>query len=574
MSSFGEDLPLLDKAKQRAREIINAYSTDDQFQVISHELRSRNQRLLNQEDAINQLEEIEITPEVSELSKILNRQKMTLEQAASGHNMIYLASDFQKNIFDLPLEEDTSYTLHLVPIQAVQQQNVSIDTCWFDAPVQMLNQNNELIIRIQNHGTTAAENIKLTIELDGQEKQVSSINIPPAESIIDTANITLLKAGWHQAVIRISDFPVQFDDTYYLSFYVDENVRVLSINQGALNRNLNAVFANNTFFHLDNQQVSNLNYSTFANYSLIILNEIESVSTGMAEEMKKYLSAGGKVIFFPDSEGIIESYNQFLNLINVNNFIAFEARSGKVSQVNTDEFIFADVFENPDQILRLPETQGAFSMTKLQGRPEEQLLGFRDGGSFLSKYKVDNGTLYLCAAPLDEKFNNIVRNAEVFVPLLYKAAISRVHTKPIAYMIGDEQLIELDNQADGSDRVYNFIGPSEFIPIMIPLGAKMLLDVNNQVKEAGFYDLFLSESRIGRFAFNYDRKESDLAFYQEDALAERIPANSLILDASANSDFARIIGETNQGIILWKWCIILALLFLAIEIFLIRFWKN
>jgi hypothetical protein len=35
-----------------------------------------------------------------------------------------------------------------------------------------------------------------------------------------------------------------------------------------------------------------------------------------------------------------------------------------------------------------------------------------------------------------------------------------------------------------------------------------------------------------------------------------------------------VVAEQQQGIVLWRWAIALALLFLAIEVLLLRFWKE
>ena len=63
-----EDVPLLDKAKKKAEEIIEAYSEQDQFQILSHELKSSQQRWLSKENTIQAIENIQLNPEVTPLS--------------------------------------------------------------------------------------------------------------------------------------------------------------------------------------------------------------------------------------------------------------------------------------------------------------------------------------------------------------------------------------------------------------------------------------------------------------------------------------------------------------------------
>jgi hypothetical protein len=39
------------------------------------------------------------------------------------------------------------------------------------------------------------------------------------------------------------------------------------------------------------------------------------------------------------------------------------------------------------------------------------------------------------------------------------------------------------------------------------------------------------------------------------------------------ASFEAEIEERSQGVVLWRWCLILALLFLLFEVLILRFWK-
>jgi hypothetical protein len=574
MNSFGEELTLLDQAKQRAEQIVNAYTSEDQIQIITHDLMTKHQRFLSNEDALAAIGEIEISPNVAPLSRVLNRQRQLFEQNQSKNKISYFISDFQESIMDLSTDQDSTIEINLVPVQSVQEKNVAIDSAWFEAPVQMLNQTNLLFLRFTNHSADDIENIKVSIDIDGQEKPLGSINIPAGKSIIDTANITILKTGWHRVIVRITDFPVQFDDTYYLSFYVDENVRVLSINENIVNPNLEAVFRNNSYFTLDNQTINAVNYSVFPQYDLIILNDLQSISSGFGAELLKYMDAGGKAILFPKANVNPENYNQFLKSIPANTFGQYQKKELIAGGINTEEFIFRNVFEGRISNIKLPSVRGYYPLSNLQGRGQERLLSFRNGDSYIVKYGIGSGHLYLSTSPLNVLENDLVRNAEIFVPLLYKSAIATNVSKPNAYTIGQQILIEIENPENDGDRIYTFKGASEFIPGMIPLGQKLILDVNDQVQEAGYYRLMLNNEDQGSYAFNYNREESNLRYLSAKDLKTSFNSNVNVWDQALESNLTQLIGEKDRGVILWKWCIILALLFLALEVLLIRLWKT
>ena len=573
MNAFTQDLPLVDKAKQKAREVVDAYSTEDEFQILTHDLSAKQQRILSKDDAITAIEEIEISPAVSDIDQVLNWQDQGFAKSVDNHAISYLISDFQRNILSDDIELDTNVNYNFIPLRSVQEKNIAIDSAWFDSPVQMLNQTNSLLIRIRNYSNEDVENVKVSLELDGTEKPVGTISLKAGEEKLDTANITLLKTGWHKVLVRITDFPVQFDDQYYMTFYVDEDVKVLAINQNSPNRNLEAVFTNNSYFNLDNQSLGGLNFSAFPEYDLIVVDELNTISSGLTAELRKYVDAGGKVLFFPRSKLPVSTYNDFLGRMGANIFESYVEEEQKVSNINTQEFIFNNVFERITSNVRLPAALEYYKMSRFQGRSEQRLMTFRNGDSYLSKYPIGTGQFVVCAAGLDPEVNDLAKNAEVFVPLLYKLAISSGSTDPYAYTIGEENLIEIDKAQYSSDEVMNMSGATDFIPGVYPSANRILVDVNDQISEAGYYDLEKEDQLVGIFAFNYNRQESDLSCLSSDDLKSTFQDVATIWDNTAYANFSQLIGEKERGIILWKWCIIFALVFLAIEVLIIRFWK-
>lgn len=576
MSALSEDAPLLERAKQRARQVVEAYSVEDEFQVITHDFEGRHQRLVGQEDAISLLEEIRITPAVRDLSSVLQRQVQALESGGNEQRTAYLISDFQKNITNLDQFTDTLLDIELVPLQSVQEKNISIDSAWFDAPVQMLNQTNNLLIKVRNLGQEPIENVRLSLRHEGQTKPVGTLNIPANSAEIDTVPITILRTGWHDGQLTITDYPVQFDDTYYFAFKVSEQVNILIINENATNSFLDAAFRGFPSFVTTNQLSRSLEYSKFPSYQMIVLHELKSISSGLASELKQYTANGGNVLIFPAAGADVNSYNQFLQIIPSNTLTVFENLHREVGTVNTEEFIFRDVFENKSANLKLPSTLGNF---KMSNRGDEMLLTYRDGSPYISKSKVEKGSIYLCAAPLSEAYNNLVRNSEVFVPMLYKMAISSGKEQRIGYIIGRDEVVEHDLDFSGSaETVFKLKGATEeFIPQQRIVTSKLFLTVGDQLKEAGPYDLYLKPDEIlGRFAFNYDRRESDLSFFtpaELEATAAESAAHISIVESNEKTNFTDLIGERSQGISLWRWCIVLTLVFLGLEGLFLRLWK-
>lgn len=573
MEALSSDVPIFDLAKEKARQIIKGYSEEDRFQVVTHDFEGRHQRLYNQENALQLIDDLAITPTVTPLSTAIERQKQLLATSDS-EKYLYLISDFQKNITDFQLQKDSTYQFYFIPLQAVQEKNVSLDSVWFLAPVPMINQANKMVIKLRNNSDSKAEEVQLRLEHDGQTRPLGTKAILPNSIKIDTINFSILKPGWQTAEFIISDYPITFDDHYHVAFEVNENVKILSLNNRGTNRFLSAAFKGLTYFNLQNQNVSQINYADFKTNDLIILNELTNLSSGLISSVTDYAKAGGNVLVFPGKNINKDNYNQLFSSLGTNSIVSSQSDQKEAGYINTQEFIFNNVYENTRRNIKYPVSKFNYTFTNFQNRGGEDLLRYRDGSSFLAKYVVGDGHAYVCAAPLQEDQNDLVRNAEIFIPMLYKMALSKGLKDKIANTIGSDQLLETENIIDNNDIVFKITGEDEFIPAQFPQGSKILLDVKDQIQKSGIYELTLDDKKLAKYAFNYDRIESDLRYFSHQELNSEFGENASIISTEDAANLESFINEEDRGVALWKWCIILVLIFLGIESLLLRFWKT
>ena len=571
MMAATEDVPLIDKTKRRAEEIVEAYDPADQFQILTHELKGSQQRWISKENVRSAIEEIELSPKVNTLSNVLLVQKQSAP--ADGNHITYMLSDFQKSITDIELEKDTTLEINFIPMQAVKESNIAIDSAWFESVVPSINQNNKLYVRVTNHSAENQKDIRLSITHNGQNRPEGTMDIPARSSITDTINLLLTKAGWQEMEIKIDDYPIQFDDSYYINFNIKESIKVLSINNSTNDRYLTALFRGLNQFDLDNVSESSIQYDKFKDYDLIIMTSLTSVSSGLSASLKTYVENGGNILVFPPRTANVETYNAFLNQLNANSISQWDNTEQAVSKINTSEFVFDNVYTSTGSNLKLPITKGHYDFTSFSARGGEYLLKYRSGQNFLTKYNRGKGKFYVCAAPLDVKYNDLVTNAEVFVPMLYKLSFSATQSDKISYIIGRDNYTEVNNTSSNNEIIYKIKGEEEFIPGQTNMGNTSLINFNNMISKAGFYNLNLEDQQIKGLAFNYDRIESNLDYKSSEELNEEYGASANIISNTASADLSQIIKQKDQGIRFWKWCLILALLFLAIETLLLRFWK-
>lgn len=580
MESMSSQAPLLELAKQRARDIIGAHGPADRYQVITNGFEGRDQRLISKEEALARVDEIRVDPASRQLSKVLTRQQQALSMGKADNRVAYLISDFQEHIADLEAYTDSGMAVQLVPMRAVQESNISIDSAWFEGPVQVLNQPVQLLVRVTNHSSTPAEEVRLSFQHEGQVKPIGSLSLPAGGSRTDTIGFNIMRPGWHQALLTISDYPVQFDDTYYLSFQVAEQVEVLRIHSAVPNPYIRRAYAGAAFFKLTEMGVNTLDYARFNRYQLIILDALDAISSGLAQELQQFVRQGGNVLVFPSRQADLSNYDAFLQPFGAAPLGAFEQAPRQGAQLNTEAFVFREVYLNNSANLRLPTTQGQFRLPRNRG---DDLLTNRDGTAQLSAFQLGDGDLFVYAAPLDDQISDLVRNGEVFVPMLFRMALSGRRSHPIAHRIGADEVLETAHKVTGSgEMVYKLrrlgggqsSGADEFIPEQRLLGTRVLLTPGTQVRDAGWYALSLGQDTLlAQFAYNYDRRESALSFMDAEALKAISQPGWTILEGNERTNFAQVVDEQNQGIVLWRWCLIFALLFLALEGLFLRLWK-
>ncbi|MEM9931687.1 MAG: BatA domain-containing protein, partial [Bacteroidota bacterium] len=301
MGAESDSAPLLQIAKDRARDVVNAYGVEDRFQVVDNNFAGRNQRLVGQEEALDLIEEIRVAPASRRLSVVSARQRSALRTENIDNRITYLISDFQRNIADLSTDKlDTAVQTNLVPLTAVRERNVGIDSAWFEAPVPQLNQNNLLLVRVRNYGTEELDNVRLSINYLGQNKPEGTLTIPAQSYVIDSVYLNISEAGIGSATLRITDFPVQFDDSYFITFRTADKVKVLNIDDdGQPNRNLQAALGGLSVFASNYVGSRNIDYGSLAEHDLIVLTSQQSVGSGLAEQLRLYVENGGNLLVFP-----------------------------------------------------------------------------------------------------------------------------------------------------------------------------------------------------------------------------------------------------------------------------------
>lgn len=573
MEAVNKDGSLLDEAKRRAKELVKSFGLNDKFQLLTNDFEGKHQRLLSAEAFLKALDDVKISAASRNIQQIIHRQENIL--TGSVNKYAFLLSDFQVNMANnqkLQTKPDINYAF--LKLNASNLANVAVDSVWTLSPNHQPNAQERLVVRLKNYANEEAKNIPLKLSINNQQKAVLAVSVAAQKSITDTLNFSGLAAGWQKAQLSIKDFPVVFDDTLSFSFKVDASLAVLSINGEKGGNYIKALFGADNYYKLTENPESNINYSAFGNFSLIVLNGLKNPSSGLAQQLQRYLKAGGSVVIFPDLDADIKVYNSFFAALSLPQAESVSKTADRVDQIDLQNPIFKSVFEEIPKNLDLPTANRYFLFVNQNSGNREDILSMPGRKLFFAKFGGDNGQIFLAATGLNTLDGNLARHP-VFVPLMYRIALNGGDDTPLYYNIGQENNLAIKKITLGKNQSLKLSAAGfEAIPEMRQVAGKTIIYAADQVKNAGFYQLSLADSLLAVYSFNSKRTESDM-HYLSKADLENLADKGKINLFDADKDAIKLLSGVNPiGKTLWKLCLILSLLFIAAEIILIRFFNN
>jgi len=579
MEAQGTSGTLLQEGKDKAREIAAAYQQDDQFQLLTNDFEGRHQRLVSRDEFLNLVSEVEVSPAVRSLSEIAARQADIIRGNNRTSTTVHYLSDFQKSTILKTVPDSTLGKGYLIPLKAASRTNLFIDSCWFGNPVLQLNQQATLTVSITNVSDTRLEKIPVKLKIEGAQRSVASVDIDPGDSREISFSFTNNKPGIYTGEVEINDFPVTYDDIYYFTYTIAEEIRVLCINNEEPDPYITSVYLVDSIVNLTNTPARRTDYSSFAGYRLIILNQLKEISTGMQQEITKYALNGGNVLVIPSLETSPDAMNNLLMNLGTDQFSSVNSSPVKLSEINTTHPLYKEVFEQgslKSENLDMPLVTKYFSVLPSSQNTAESVLTLANGQPLLTVNSKGTGKVYLFTAPFGDDNGNFARHA-LFVPTMLNIAFLSENVSPLMYFTDISTPISLNGTFAKSDNVVRLAqmnGDFEFIPEFRQMNGQSYIFINGQVNEAGLYKVISDDREVGVLAFNYNRTESYLATASMDELKGIKKNTGLEIIESSPQPLDKIINEKSAGSKLWKWFIIAALLSLLAETLLLAFFKK
>lgn len=568
---------LLDEAKRKAREIVAGHIPSDRFMLITNDMNGSQFRLLSPDEFSAAVEEVEVSPVSPSLSTVAKRLFAALGSDNSSNNRsAYLITDFQSSAADIEaLPSDTSTLCYLVPLHGSAQNNLFIDSLSFDAPAYIQGNVVSVTAHIRNSGNEAVENLQVKLKVNEKERAVASTDIAANTESAVKLQFTIDDNAILHGSVSIADYPITFDDEMFFCINPTSKIAILSINERADNQYIRRLFGNDSLIAYHSCTANAAGYEDFSQYDLIVVNEVVTLQSGLAENLRTFAENGGTVLLLPNKEMDLAAYNRFAKQMRLPELKEFVGGEVKVSHTNTSHPLYRNVFERHDNNFEQPTAFGYFRATASGTTVKESLLSFANGDDLLSFTKCGNGGIYLLSAPLDAQHTNFGSMA-LFVPTMYNIALHSGKVSDFYHFIGNDIPISTKFIGNGNVlKIHSLDGSSEMIPEMTGSADNRILRTHGNLQTAGNYLVTTDNKVVEGIAFNYDRRESEMSFLSENEIANIVKTNSsLSLIKSTDKPLDQLIRSQREGKPLWHIFLVLSLLMIAAEICIIKLMKN
>ncbi len=553
MQTKGENGELL---KSLSQNIIENISTQNSLiSILTNTTYFNN---LDDKNLKSELINIKYHPNKIDLNNVLLQLSNYNLYRTNTLNKTIIISDFQ----NINLENNIDFTnvnssISLLKVTPSNQNNIFIDSIFIKKKTSEEITLNVQIRSIRNN------DLRIPVSLYEDKKLVGKATLKFDNSNFNVVKFTIPNTSSFNGKISLIDDVLEFDNDFYFTISKPSKINVLCIgnNTGFLKK----IYTKNEF-NFTTTPLQNLNYNRIQNQHLIILNEIENIPIELLNSLVEFSKKGGDLVIIPSEKITINSYNQFLKLLDIGRIHFKNENEHKITSINYDNPLINDVFEKKITNFQYPKTTSYYHSNFPNST---SILKFDNNQSFISSTEINNSTIYWIASSLNKKFSDFTQSPLV-VPIFYNFAKHSLKSSELFYTIQPNLKIEVQATISKDNVLKIANETTEIIPLQTISQNKVSINFQNHILKSGFYNILSNEKVLKTIAFNYNREESDLNYTDLEPLISN--QKNVSISSSLDEVFKEI---NNQQKINWlfKWFLAFSVLFLLIEMLILKYFK-
>jgi len=546
--------------KNAIQDIISTYPNTEDISILTNEELYKN---LNDKDLKNQLLSLDYYPIAEDLKTILLKANKVFHTKEDTKKHLILVSDFQTINVQNNLKLDSTIQYSFVQLLPQKRENIAIDSIYI-ANQNGLDINLNVVLKSYN---TVIKN--LSVSLFKENILVGKTSSELEKGKLETVTFKIPFNDSFNGRVSIEDNLIPFDNELFFSLNKLEKINVLAI--GGNNKFLSKIYTKKEF-NLSNKKLNEVDYNKIATQNLIVLNELEKIPNSLQQKLVDFVSLGGSLVIVPSNEIIIDNYNKLFNSLKIGSIASRSKEEHQINSINFSHPILDNVFEKQIKNFQYPNVKTSYSS---KFKNATSILKFENQKAFIAQVKVKKGKVYWIAAPINQVNSNF-KNSPLIVPVFYNFGKQSFNITALYYNIGETNKIDVQTEIKKDDVLQIAQNRSankkqiSFIPLQEVSQNTVKLTTEDNPLKAGFYQIKKGEQALKNIAYNYNRLESTTQYTN---LKEQLKQYKNVNYTTNIKQTFEQLSDTYKATSVWKWFIVLAILFWIIEMLLIKLMK-
>ncbi|MBI1184196.1 hypothetical protein GC194_07985 [bacterium] len=570
MELEGANGELLNLATKRAEEIAESFGEETLFQLLTNDIDNNSTDFVSRELFLQNLENLQPGPRVIPLSEINEVQQSNLLQH-SGNRIQVIITDFQKRNF--PIDEfksDSLINTFWIPVQSENVANLSVDSAWFEQAAFVKGQTARLMVKITNYGIDEVNERAVYATVNGVQRAMQTINLLPGESQEIELFFAVANDFWNDVHVSIEDYPIEFDNNFYTSFYVKPSRQVLQVYGKQPNEYIKKVYEKSDNFLLSQVQLGLLDANQLSDFDLVILDELTDIGSGLGSELAEFVNNGGNLLLIPAFEMQTDGVNAFTAQFGVQ-YRGVSQDETSVKSLDLNNHFFDDIFEGVPGNTDFPHVFYHYQSAPGGRSLARSIIQLSNGDAFLYETNLGIGRAFIATAPFDQKATGLVKNG-IFLPLLYKFASYKGSQVSNGFFI-DQVPSEAIVGKDVSGIVPGLFGQGvSMVPNYVLKNGRITI-FEDEIMKDGFYEIKemqKPDSSYLHLGFNFNRNESEFSFWTLNDLEQQAKLKNVQLVEGNTQYVSGVFKDLSDKNRFWQYFLLAAFCFLLFEIIAIK----
>ena len=576
MSRSFQNQTLLESAKDDAIKLIDNLPEETKYVLTTNNKKNNKKYFIDNNEIKKEIINLKTTAQTLTISEAIEIQheQFNLEQLNS-----FWFTDLQENTLDLDKINDESIikNINILQYGSSSNENISIDSVWFNTNNRTINNSENLNVKITNHSESEVEfQTKLNIN-NGEVLNQSFNKINASESAEIKFDYSVNEKGIKSGSISLinpANNDLLFDDKYFFSYVLEEKFSIVNVYQGEnkSNKSIETLFESVEKTNFKNIDINNGITNQDLNAELIILNELSKID----KKTLQLLSSSSKrksILIFPSLNRDVD-YKDLYKILGIKNSELINLKL-ELDIESIDMRFFKNIFSNYNENLDLPYFNKYLKFQNLYN--PINYINLSNTESLLSKYSYKNNDIYFFTSNLNKDYSNFSQHA-LFVPILLR--IKEKSANDITSQISINELENLKiNQAiqqNGNILITNVQSKPtfSFYPLISSSSGSSSLYIKDMIESTGHYYIYNNDSLVSGFSVNNSKSESKMAFSSSKKLISELKNLDLnekihYWDIKQNK-YPELIKNNKKNLEYWIYFIYLSLICLILEIIIIK----